>query len=146
LCAPSPRGLDPLRRVLTRATRRPQTLAAQQKQMALRLLPKDPADEIGAILLEIRAGAPPSSAANLNPQMALRLPPKDPADGIGAFLLEVRSSATVVRRRRLGVTGSVRIVCAVGAVTRRPPIPLYTMAPRTGSYAYDVGVWESSIV
>jgi hypothetical protein len=35
---------------------------------------------------------------------------------------------------------------AHGAVTRRPPISLYTMVPRTGSYAYDVGVWDSSIV
>jgi len=34
-----------------------QTLAQQQKQMALRLLPRDEADSIGAILLEIRAGA-----------------------------------------------------------------------------------------
>jgi hypothetical protein len=34
-----------------------QTLAQQQKQIALRLLPRDEADSIGAILLEIRAGA-----------------------------------------------------------------------------------------
>jgi hypothetical protein len=32
------------------------------------------------------------------------------------------------------------------AVTRRPLIPLYTMVPRTGGYAYDVGVWDLSIV
>jgi hypothetical protein len=32
------------------------------------------------------------------------------------------------------------------AVTRRPPIHLYTMVPRTGSYAYGVGVLDSSIV
>jgi hypothetical protein len=35
---------------------------------------------------------------------------------------------------------------AHGAVTRRPPIPLYTMVARTGGYAYDVGVWGLSIV
>jgi hypothetical protein len=33
-----------------------------------------------------------------------------------------------------------------GAVSRRPPISLYTLVPRTGGYAYDVGVWDSSIV
>jgi hypothetical protein len=29
---------------------------------------------------------------------------------------------------------------ALAAVTRRPPISLDTMVPRTGSYTYDVGV------
>jgi hypothetical protein len=32
------------------------------------------------------------------------------------------------------------------AVTRRPPIPLYTMVPRTGGYAFGVGVWDLSII
>jgi hypothetical protein len=32
------------------------------------------------------------------------------------------------------------------AVSRRPPVCLYTMVPRTGGYAYDVGVWDLSIV
>jgi hypothetical protein len=32
------------------------------------------------------------------------------------------------------------------AVTRRPPVSLHTMVPRTAGYAYDVGVWGSSIV
>ena len=32
------------------------------------------------------------------------------------------------------------------AVTRRPPISLYTAVPRTGCYTYDVGVWDFSIV
>jgi hypothetical protein len=32
------------------------------------------------------------------------------------------------------------------AVSRRPLIPLDTMVPRTGGYAYDVGVWDLSIV
>jgi hypothetical protein len=31
------------------------------------------------------------------------------------------------------------------AVSRRPPISLHTMVPRTGGYAYDVGVWDLSI-
>jgi hypothetical protein len=35
---------------------------------------------------------------------------------------------------------------AHGAVTRRPPISLDTMVPRTGDYAYGVGVWDLSIV
>jgi hypothetical protein len=35
---------------------------------------------------------------------------------------------------------------AHAAVTRRPPIPRYTMVPRTGGYAHDVGVWALSIV
>jgi hypothetical protein len=35
---------------------------------------------------------------------------------------------------------------AHAAVTRRPPISLYTMVPRTGGYTYDVGLWDSSIV
>jgi hypothetical protein len=35
---------------------------------------------------------------------------------------------------------------AHAAVSRRPPISLYTMVPRTEGYAYDVGVWDLSIV
>jgi hypothetical protein len=35
---------------------------------------------------------------------------------------------------------------AHGAVSRRPPISLYTMVPRTGCYTYDVGVCDLSIV
>jgi hypothetical protein len=30
------------------------------------------------------------------------------------------------------------------AVSRRPPISLYTMVPRTGGYTYTVGVWDPS--
>jgi hypothetical protein len=33
-----------------------------------------------------------------------------------------------------------------GAVTRRPPISLDTMVIRTGGYAYDASVRESSII
>jgi hypothetical protein len=33
-----------------------------------------------------------------------------------------------------------------GAVSRRPPISLYTMVVRTGSYTYDASVWDVSIV
>jgi hypothetical protein len=32
------------------------------------------------------------------------------------------------------------------AVSRRPPIPLDAMVPRTEGYAYDVGVWDLSLV
>jgi hypothetical protein len=35
---------------------------------------------------------------------------------------------------------------ARGAVTRRPPISLYMMVLRTEGFAYDVGVWDLSIV
>jgi hypothetical protein len=35
---------------------------------------------------------------------------------------------------------------AHGAVSRRPPVSLDTMVPRTGGYACDVGVWNLSIV
>jgi hypothetical protein len=35
---------------------------------------------------------------------------------------------------------------AHAAVTRRPPISLYTRLPPTGGYAYDVGVWDSFMV
>jgi hypothetical protein len=35
---------------------------------------------------------------------------------------------------------------AHGAVSRRPPISLDMMVPRTGSYTYDVGVWDLSII
>jgi hypothetical protein len=35
---------------------------------------------------------------------------------------------------------------AHAAVTRRPPISLYMMVPRTGGYAHAVGVWELPIV
>jgi hypothetical protein len=36
--------------------------------------------------------------------------------------------------------------CPPGRFTRHPPISLDTMVPRTGGYAYDVGVWDLSIV
>jgi hypothetical protein len=32
------------------------------------------------------------------------------------------------------------------AVSRRPPIPLYTIVPRTHMYTYDATVWDLSIV
>ena len=32
------------------------------------------------------------------------------------------------------------------AASPRPPISFYTMVPRTGGYAHDVGVWDLSIV
>jgi hypothetical protein len=35
---------------------------------------------------------------------------------------------------------------AHAAVTRRPPVSLHTVVPRTGGYAYAVGVWAVSII
>ena len=35
---------------------------------------------------------------------------------------------------------------AHGAVSRRPPISLYTIVAHTEGYTYDVGVWDLSIV
>jgi hypothetical protein len=44
----------------------------------------------------------------------------------------------------LGVSGVWEIAHA--AVTRRPPISLHVMVPRTGGYTYGGGVWILSIV
>jgi hypothetical protein len=44
------------------------------------------------------------------------------------------------------VTLDSRWELAHGAVTRRPPIPLYTIVARTKGDTYDVGVWELSII
>jgi hypothetical protein len=54
-------------------------------------------------------------------------------------LCVLRSDATVASR---GVEDSGWGI----AHAPRPPISLYTMATRTGGYAYDVGVWDVSIV
>ena len=43
----------------------------------------------------------------------------------------------------VGISGGRALT---GAVSRRPPISLYTMVPRTEGYTYDVGVWDWSIV
>jgi hypothetical protein len=42
-----------------------------------------------------------------------------------------------------GVSGGGSLTAAV---SRRPPISLYTVVPRTGGYAYAVGVWDFSLV
>jgi hypothetical protein len=52
------------------------------------------------------------------------------------------SDATVANRNGRDFGWGV----AHGAVSRRPPISLYTMLPYTAGYAYDVGVWDLSIV
>jgi hypothetical protein len=44
----------------------------------------------------------------------------------------------------IGISGGRSIAHA--ADTRFPPISLYAMVPRTVGYAYDVGVWDLSIV
>ena len=44
----------------------------------------------------------------------------------------------------LGISGGRSLTGPL--ITRRPPISLYAMVPRTEGYAYDVGVWGLSIV
>jgi hypothetical protein len=44
----------------------------------------------------------------------------------------------------LGISGGRSLTGPL--ITRRPPISLYAMVPRTEGYAYDVGVWDLSIV
>jgi hypothetical protein len=44
----------------------------------------------------------------------------------------------------LGISGGRSL--AHGAVTRRPPISIYTMVARTWGYAYAATVWDLSIV
>jgi hypothetical protein len=56
------------------------------------------------------------------------------------------SSHTQLRIVTLGISGGRSLPISHGAVTRRPPISLDTVVPQTGSYAYDVGVWDLSIV
>jgi hypothetical protein len=48
-------------------------------------------------------------------------------------------SPTKVKRRKSCDRLGFRVEIAHGAVTRRPPIPLYTMVPHTESYTYAVG-------
>jgi hypothetical protein len=43
----------------------------------------------------------------------------------------------------LGISGGGSLT---GPFTRRPPISLYTMVPRTGGYAYAAKVWDLSII
>jgi hypothetical protein len=43
----------------------------------------------------------------------------------------------------LGISGGRSLT---GAVTRRSPISLDTMVPRTGGYTHDVGVWDVCII
>ena len=48
--------------------------------------------------------------------------------------------------RRYVTSGDFGWETAHGAVTRRPPISLYTMVPRTEGYTYAAKVWDSSLV
>ena len=48
-----------------------------------------------------------------------------------------------VANRDIRVSGGRSLT---GAVTRRPPVSIFTVVPRTVGYMYDVGVWDSSIV
>jgi hypothetical protein len=54
----------------------------------------------------------------------------------------VYSDEKVANRDLRGFGGRI----AHGAVTRRPPISLDTMVPRTVDNTHDVGVWDLSIV
>jgi hypothetical protein len=63
-------------------------------------------------------------------------------------LLETSDTTSLERRKhgekvanRNGVSGGTH-----ATVSRRPPISLHTIVPRTGGYAHDVGVWDLSIV
>ena len=48
--------------------------------------------------------------------------------------------------KRIVTLGDFGWESAHEAVSRRPPISLDTIVARTGGYAYDVGVWDLSIV
>ena len=65
-----------------------------------------------------------------------------------ALALEVEPSAapTAMQKLRIVTLGISGWGIAHDAVTRRPPISLDTMVPRTEGYAYDVGVWDLFIV
>jgi hypothetical protein len=54
--------------------------------------------------------------------------------------------ATATKKWRIVTSGISGGQIAHAVVSRRPPIPLYTMVPRTEGYACDVEVWDSSIV
>jgi hypothetical protein len=63
------------------------------------------------------------------------------------FFIAVRPpTRTAIGSVRVGTLGVLGGSCAHGAVTRRPPISLYKMVPRTGDYTYDVRAWDSSIL
>ena len=63
-------------------------------------------------------------------------------------LAEARRGVPTKRLRIVTLVRGFGWEIAHGAVSRRPPISLYTKAPRpgTGGYAYDVGVWDVSII
>jgi hypothetical protein len=83
---------------------------------------------------------------NLNPLLpAMRLDPFPTRLAVVGFIdlvyLQVRHSGRrSVRTRDFGGFGVGDF--AHGAVSRRPPILLYTTVARTGGYAYDVGVGD----
>ena len=52
------------------------------------------------------------------------------------------SDATVANRNGRDFGGEI----AHAAVSRRPPIPLYTIVARTHMYTYAANVWELSLV
>jgi hypothetical protein len=61
-----------------------------------------------------------------------------------AVRLATRKCYKVLQRIvTIGVSGGRSLT---RAVTRRPPLSLDTMVPRTAGYAYDATVWDLSIV
>jgi hypothetical protein len=56
---------------------------------------------------------------------------------------ELPTAIQKLRIVALGVSGGRSLM---GAVTRRPPVSLDAVVPPTGGYAYDVKVWDLSIV
>ena len=57
-----------------------------------------------------------------------------------------RAGTTAMKKSRIVTEGISGGGSLTGAVTRRLPISLDTMVPRTGNYTYDVGFWDLSIV
>ena len=79
-----------------------------------------------------RQGAPGLGAAPMQTMM-----------GAGDPSMAPRYCDEKVANRNVGISGGRSLT---GAVTRRAPILLDTMVPRTGGYAYDVGVWDLSVI
>jgi hypothetical protein len=71
--------------------------------------------------------------------------PRSPRDS-GEKDIAAAEVHTAMNKLRIVAIGGFGWEIAHTAATRRPPISLHTMVPRTRGYAYDVGVWDSSIV
>jgi hypothetical protein len=76
--------------------------------------------------------------ASWNPVLCFKEPGRAPRAAVRASYSDAKVANRDVRDFGWGI--------AHAAVSRRPPISLDTMVPRTGGYAYVVGVWDLSIV